>query len=185
MLYRLPQEDLCQALGVPPIRKYQSDGGPGIADILTFLNGAESPREDRLTFLKAQIVYWLLAAIDGHAKNFSVFLTPGGFRLAPLYDVMSVAPYPEYSPHKVKMAMAVGDQRHYRIKTIMPRHFYQSARQAGIAKQDMDDLFTDILARIDPAIEDAAAIASKAGMPSQTADAILDGIRKRSGLVDT
>ncbi len=80
VLYRLPQEDICQALSVPPMRKYQSDGGPGIKDILEFLNGAVAPREDRMTFMKAQIVLWLLAAIDGHAKNFSIFLTPGGYK---------------------------------------------------------------------------------------------------------
>jgi serine/threonine-protein kinase HipA len=92
VLYRLPQEDICQALSVPPIRKYQSDDGPGITDILEFLNGAVAPREDRLRFMKTQIVFWLLSAIDGHAKNFSVFLTPGGYKLTPLYDVMSAAP---------------------------------------------------------------------------------------------
>ncbi len=59
VLYRLPQEDICQALGVPPLRKYQSDGGPGIVDVLEFLNGAIAPYEDRLAFMKAQIVYWL------------------------------------------------------------------------------------------------------------------------------
>jgi serine/threonine-protein kinase HipA len=48
---------------------------------------------------------WLLAAIDGHAKNFPIFLTPGGYRLTPLYDVMSESPYPE----KIKLAMAIGD----------------------------------------------------------------------------
>jgi serine/threonine-protein kinase HipA len=94
VLYRLPQEDICQALGVPPLRKYQSDGGPGIVEVMEFLNGAVAPHEDRLTFMKAQIVFWLLAAIDGHAKNFSIFLSQGGFRLTPLYDVMSAAPYP-------------------------------------------------------------------------------------------
>ena len=74
MLYRLPQEDMCQALGVPPMRKYQSDGGPGIVDILEFLNGAVVPREDRLSFMKAQIVFWLLAAIDAMPRTSRSFL---------------------------------------------------------------------------------------------------------------
>ncbi|MGB5202073.1 MAG: HipA domain-containing protein, partial [Sedimenticolaceae bacterium] len=183
VLYRLPQEDMCQALGIPPIRKYQSDGGPGTLDILTFLNGAQSPREDRLTFMRAQIVFWLLAAIDGHAKNFSIFLTPGGFKLTPLYDVMSVAPYPEYSPHKIKLAMAVGDSRHYRIKGIQLRHFYQTAQKAGIAKQDMDDLFADILAHTKPAIYEAADTAAKTNMPQKTADAIFTDIDQCTRLI--
>jgi serine/threonine-protein kinase HipA len=183
VLYRLPQEDLCQAFGVPPIRKYQSDGGPSIGDILTFLNGAASPREDRLSFMRAQIVYWLLAAIDGHAKNFSIFLTPGGYKLTPLYDVMSVAPYPEYSPHKIKLAMAIGNRRHYRIKEIQPRHFYQTAQKAGFSKEDMDELFADILSRTSTAAKQAAALADQAGMPKKTTDAILTGIDKRAKLI--
>ena len=183
VLYRLPQEDMCQALGVPPIRKYQSDGGPGMLDILGLLNGAQSPRKDRLTLMRAQIVFWLLAAIDGHAKNFSIFLTPGGFELTPLYDVMSVAPYPEYSPHKVKLAMAVGDRNHYRINGIQLRHFYQTAKKAGIAKQDMDDLFADILANIKPATNEAESTAAKANMPQKTANAIISGIIQRARLI--
>ena len=156
VLYRLPQEDLCQAMGVPPSRKYQSDGGPGIVDVLQFLNGSESPREDRLKFMKAQIVFWLLGAIDGHAKNFSIFITPGGYRLTPLYDVMSAAPYPQLSDHKVKLAMAVGDNRHYRLKEIQPRHFYQTARKAGLGDEDIDDIISGLASRIDGAIAEVA-----------------------------
>ncbi len=74
-LLRLPQEDCCQALGVPPTRRYQSDGGPGIADILELLKGSDKPQDDQKQFLKAQMAFWLLGATDGHAKNFSVFLT--------------------------------------------------------------------------------------------------------------
>lgn len=185
VLYRLPQEDMCQALGVPPIRKYQSDGGPGILDILNILNGAQSPHEDRLSFMRSQIVFWLLAAIDGHAKNFSIFLTPGGFKLTPLYNVMSVTPYPEYSPHKIKLVMAVGDSLHYRIKGIQLRHFYQTAQKAGIVKQDMDDLFADILAHTKPAIHEAADAAAKTNMPQKTVDAIFSGIDQRVRLIES
>ncbi len=180
VLYRLPQEDLCQALGVPPMRKYQSDGGPGIVDVMAFLNGAIAPYEDRLIFMKAQIVFWLLAAIDGHAKNFSIFLTPGGYRLTPLYDVMSAAPYPEFPIQKVKLAMAVGDKGDYRLNQIQLRHFYQTGKTAGLSEQDMDNLFSDMSARVDDALEEAAALASDAGMPESTADPILDGVRKRA-----
>ena len=180
---RIVLEDLCQALGVPSIRKYQSEGGPGILEILKFLNGAESPREDRLRFMRAQIVFWLLAAIDGHAKNFSIFLTPGGYKLTPLYDVMSSAPYREISIHKAKLSMAIGDRRDYRIKGILPRHFYQTAKKAGIAKEDMDRLFADIQACLDPAYESAVTLAKDAGMPRHTAEAILDGMMTRARLI--
>ncbi len=180
VIYRLPQEDICQALGLPPTKKYQSDGGPRIVDILEFLNGAVDPREDRLNFMKAQIVFWLLAAIDGHAKNFSIFLSPGGYKLTPLYDVMSAAPYPELSDHKVKLAMALGNNRHYRIKEIQLRHFYQTGQKAGLRKQDMDDLFSALVSQLDDALAKVGKLAAKAGAPKLTLDSILAGVKKRA-----
>ncbi|MDT8388428.1 MAG: type II toxin-antitoxin system HipA family toxin [Thiogranum sp.] len=184
VLYRLPQEDLCQALGVPPIRKYQSDGGPGILEVLECLNGAAAPHEDRLMFMKAQIVFWLLAAIDGHAKNFSLFLTPGGYRLTPLYDVMSASPYPQFPVQKIKLAMATGDKRYYRLSQIQPRHFYQTAQKAGVREEDIDSIFSDLAARIGGAITEVADLAADAGMPESTSSPILAGVSKRAKIID-
>ena len=183
VLYRLPQEDFCQAMGFPTSKKYQNDGGPGITDILKFLNGSESPREERLRFMKAQIVFWWLAAIDGHAKNFSVFLAPGGYKLAPLYDVLSAAPYPQLSYHKVKLAMAVGNNRHYRLKQIMPRHFYQTGRQSGFRDEDMDEIISEPASQIDGVIESVLALAINSGVPEATAGPILEGLEKRGKLM--
>ena len=183
VLYRLPQEDICQALGIPPLRKYQSDGGPGIVDVLEFLNGAITPYDDRLTFMKAQIVFWLLAAIDGHAKNFSIFLSPGGYRLTPLYDVMSAAPWPEFPDQKIKLAMALGNKNYYRLEQIQLRHFYQTGQKAGLREQEMDSIFSDLITRMDDAISEAAASAADAGMPASTASSILDGASKRAKII--
>lgn len=183
VLYRLPQEDICQALGVPPARKYQSDGGPGILNVLEFLNGAVAPHEDRMTFMGAQIVFWLLAAIDGHAKNFSIFITPGGYRLTPLYDVMSAAPYPQLPVQKIKLAMALGERNHYRLQQIQLRHFYQTGQKAGLSKQDIDDIFSDLSARAEKALSETANLAADVGMPESTSGPILDGVRKRVGVI--
>ena len=182
VLYRLPQEDLCQALGVKPDRKYECDGGPGILDILEFLNRAAYPRNDRLAFLRAQIVFWLLAATDGHAKNFSVFLTPGGFGLTPLYDVISMAPYPDPPPQKIKLSMAVGDNRHYRHQKITPRHFHQTGRAARIAKEDVDEIFDSIAASANTVLDSAVNEAECAGMPEKTRDAIVERVRTQARL---
>jgi len=183
VLYRLPQEDICQALGVPPVRKYQSDGGPGIAEVLNFLNGAVAPYEDRLIFMKAQIVFWLLAAIDGHAKNFSIFLTPGGYRLTPLYDVMSAAPYPEFPLETIELAMAFRGKGYYRLSQIQIRHFYQTGQKAGLHEQDMESIFSDLSARMQDAIAKAAALAADVGMPESTSGPILAGVSKRAGIL--
>lgn len=184
ILYRLPQEDLCQALGVPPHRKYQNDGGPGIVEIMGLLNGAQDPYADRACFIKAQIVFWLLGAIDGHAKNFSIFLAPGGFRLTPLYDVMSAAPYPALSPRKAKMAMAVGDNRQYHLWEIQPRHFYQTGQKAGMAKHAIEDLWADVSSSIEAVIAEVDALAAAAQVPEHVRESVFDAVSIRSKLIN-
>lgn len=96
---RLPQEDFCQALGLPSTKKYESDGGPGMKDLLRVLDAGTKAAEDKRAFVKAQILFWLLAATDGHAKNFSLFLERGGtHRMTPFYDVLSAWPIMGWGP---------------------------------------------------------------------------------------
>ncbi|MDM7852507.1 type II toxin-antitoxin system HipA family toxin [Pseudochrobactrum kiredjianiae] len=132
----LPQEDCCQALSVPPTLKYQSEGGPGMAAILDLLKGSDTPAEDQKCFLIAQMFFWIIGATDGHAKNFSVFLLPGGgFHMTPLYDILSAQPSldrRQIERKQMKLAMSVGRNRHYRIDQIQPRHFMQMAAVANI-----------------------------------------------------
>lgn len=134
---RLPQEDFCQALGVPAARKYESDGGPGISDGLALLAGGNQPTEDSIVFAKAQLAFWLLAAPDGHAKNFSIFLRRDGYVLTPLYDVISAWPIigrgaNQWAQQKVKLAMAVrGKRPHRELNRIAYRHWLQLASQTG------------------------------------------------------
>lgn len=71
-LLRLPQEDMCQALGIAPALKYEADGGPGIVNIMNVLQGSQNAAQDRANFFKTQILFWLLTAPDGHGKNFGV-----------------------------------------------------------------------------------------------------------------
>lgn len=75
---RLPQEDMCQAKGVPPRSKYEDEGGPGIQGIMDVLEGFMTREADRRTFFQAQVIFWLLRATDGQARIFSLFLRPGG-----------------------------------------------------------------------------------------------------------
>lgn len=79
--------------GLPFSIKYESDGGPGIPEIIAFLLGSSNALEDRFNFMKFQVFHWLLGAIDGHAKNCSVFIEAGGsYRLTPFYDIISAFP---------------------------------------------------------------------------------------------
>lgn len=155
-LLRLPQEDCCQALSVPPTLKYQSDGGPGMVAILDLLKASDTPAEDQAAFIKAQILFWLLGGTDGHAKNFSVFLGRGGtFHLTPFYDVLTAQP--SLDNHQVqrkqmKLAMSVGDSRHYRIDQIHARHFIQTGAEAGLSKSVVPDAIEEIAVRASDAL---------------------------------
>lgn len=181
-LLRIPQEDFCQALSVPPTLKYNRDGGPGIRECLTLLNGSDYAEEDRLKFLKAQIVFWLIGATDGHAKNFSIFLTPGGrYRLTPLYDIMSVQP--NYAAGQIRrrefrLAMAVGVNRHYIIEGIMPRHFLQMAKVAGVPKVGVEEILDTLESSAESALERATQ-AMPNGFPGDIADQIAESLKAR------
>ncbi len=181
-LLRLPQEDGCQALGVMPSRKYESDGGPGIADLLALLEASDQPAEDRRLFLKAQVFFWLLGATDGHAKNFSIHLLSGGrFRLAPLYDILSTQPLVDASRithRQFRMSMAVGKNRHYAINEIEPRHFEQTALAAGIGKSVVEEV-QDELATALPRAFDALAATLPDGFPGKLLDKIAEGVHRR------
>ncbi|MEJ2524392.1 MAG: type II toxin-antitoxin system HipA family toxin [Desulfuromonadales bacterium] len=122
-LIRLPQEDMCQALNVPPALKYESDGGPGAESIMKLLLGSTNSLEDRKIFMTQVFLFWVLGAIDGHAKNFSIFLAPGGaFQLTPAYDVMSA--YPEESMAQIiQQILGDMDQVIEEVGSKLPKDF--------------------------------------------------------------
>jgi serine/threonine-protein kinase HipA len=158
-IMRLPQEDLCQATATPPGQKYESEGGPGIKQILGLLLGSSQPLVDRADFFRTQFLFWLLCAIDGHAKNFSVFLEAGGsFHLTPRYDVLSAYPVlgpkqMQLSPHRIKMAMAVwGTNRHYRWNEIRMKHWLETGRDCRLPDSGRDILL-DVVRRTPTAIK--------------------------------
>lgn len=155
-LVRLPQEDCCQALSVPPSRKYQADGGPGILAIANLLKGADSPADDQRKFIQTQLVFWLIGATDGHAKNFSIFLHPGGgYALTPIYDVLTAQPSldtRQIERRQMKLAMSIGDNAHYRIDEVQARHFVQTGEAAGLPRALVRDALDGIQARMEGAL---------------------------------
>jgi serine/threonine-protein kinase HipA len=185
-LLRLPQEDFCQALSVPPTRKYQSENGPGMKDILQLLKGSDVPDDDLATFMRANIAFWLLGATDGHAKNFSVFLTSGGrFRMTPLYDVLSAQPSLDANQiqrKQFKLAMSVGKSRHYAMSDILPRHFIQTAEIAGVGAALVRAIFKDVAENAVQAIG-AAIDELPDGFPETMTDSIRAAMSHRIGFL--
>ncbi len=134
---RLPQEDFCQALAVPPEKKYEQHGGPGMLQCLQLLQGSLD-KGDTTRFLLTQLVFFLLAASDGHAKNFSIFLRhEDAYEMTPLYDILSVWPYlgngaHQLNPQKAGAAMAIRSKNaHYRFRDMHTRHWHQLAMKNG------------------------------------------------------
>ncbi len=180
---RLPQEDFCQATGTPPYAKYEAEGGPGMSAICQLLALSEHREQDLKTFLKTQILFWMLRATDGHAKNFSLFLQAWDhFRLTPMYDVLSAWPIigtgaNRIPPQKVKMAMAwLGRNRHYLAETIDRRHFDATALKCGVgqdARREIEELLIDtsrVVAEVSAEIPER--------FPQSLADTILGGLQK-------
>lgn len=154
---RLPQEDFCQATGRPHTAKYESDGGPSMREILNILARAEHPGSDQQLFILSQLAFWMLAATDGHAKNFSIYHRRGGFGLTPLYDVLSTWPVVgegsnQLDIQELKLAMALRSKRaHYKIIEIQPRHFQALADQYPGA--DAWPAMIDLATRVEGAVK--------------------------------
>lgn len=182
---RLPQEDFCQVTGAPSEHKYEDKGGPGIHTILGILRGSDTPEEDRRRFLSAQLLFWLLAAPDGHAKNFSIFLEPvGRYKLTPLYDIMSAWPVigdgpKQFQLQKVKLAMAVRSKNaHYKMATIQRRHWNEVAKANGMG-EDFERVIQHFMAQAPIAVE-AVAKRMPPGFPQHVCDTVFDGIRTQA-----
>ena len=177
---RLPQEDFCQATGSPGDLKYESDGGPGLRACLALLAGSSQAKSDSLRFVLAQLTFWLLAATDGHGKNFSLFLERGGgYRLTPLYDVLSAWPIigsgpSQVSPRRARLSMALrGTNVHYHLHEIHTRHFEALARQSGVP--DAFDRMVGLVLQVPDALERVQA-ELPAGFPKQVFAAIRRGM---------
>lgn len=181
-LLRLPQEDLCQALGVSPNLKYQADGGPGIESIMRLLLGSAQAIEDRDLFFKSQILFWLLGAIDGHAKNFSIYLeTDGKYRLTPLYDIISAYPLVangQLQVKKIKMAMALkGKNNHYYWQDLQRRYFLTTAKNAHFSVERAEQILDGILQKVDTVIQQVSKQLPK-NFPNKISAPIFNGLLK-------
>lgn len=176
-LIRLPQEDMCQALNIPPNFKYESDGGPGIKEIMGLLLGSEKSLEDRKRFMTQVFLFWVLGATDGHAKNFSIFLLPNGaFQLTPAYDIISAYPILK-SRKEISMAMAVsGKNSHRKWDGILRRHWLSTAKKCNFPESEMAQIMDRIIGDMDRVIDDVGGKLPD-GFPDKVATPIFDGMK--------
>ena len=146
---------------------------------MSLLSGSESPDLDRMRFLPAQFAFWLMAATDGHAKNFSVFLRRGdAYALTPLYDVISAWPVfgngpNSISPRKAGLSMALHSKNvHYRLFEILTRHWKGLAKKSGVPQ-----VWNEVLAMVERVESALAAIGSR--LPAEFPDRVWTGVSER------
>lgn len=158
-IHRVHQEDICQAMGLPPTRKYQSDGGPGVREIAELLTTVSTaPLEDTKTFVGAIAFNWLIAGTDAHAKNYALLLgSESRIRFAPLYDLASALPYPGMRPIGLKLAMKIGGE--YSLRNIAARHWQRLAIEAH---QNPDEVLVNLRAAAEAMPDRVLAIQKRA-----------------------
>ena len=189
-LLRLPQEDFCQVYGVPSHRKYENEGGPGMLDLARILQQSVSAQQDIETLLASQILFWMLAAPDGHAKNFSIRLLAGGqYRLTPLYDVMSIWPVEGNGPNqwswfKARLAMGMWSRsKHDAFRDVQRRHFNTMALRCSYGAnaepliQRLIEQTPEVIARVSAELPER--------FPGNVAERIFKGLKNSAAKLDT
>jgi serine/threonine-protein kinase HipA len=187
-LVRIHQEDVCQALGVPPSRKYQNEGGPGPRDVARLLRSTMPSRaaDDALwRFLDALIWNWLIAGTDAHAKNYALLLAAGQVRLAPLYDIASALPYGTHE-RRLRFAMKIGgDYRVYPWHNTWP----SAADDLGLDPDRVLERAAELAARTPDAISAAASapevVSLERSLPARLVDLVSERAERCAALLRT
>ena len=175
---RVHQEDLCQALGLPPGKKDQAHGGPGASAIARLLR-AQMPGdvgEDAVVrFIQALAFGWASGGTDADAKNYSLLLSGRQVRLAPLYDLASALPYAttrstgaggsEPALGRLALAMRVG--RHSVLRQIDRNDWVSLAAGTGLDPDHVIDLVDGVVTRLPDALRDVVAEETDRGLLSR------------------
>lgn len=140
---RLHQEDFCQALGIAPEHKYQSEGGPSLRRCFELLDVCIRPALERLELLRRVFFNYLIGNADAHGKNFALLHGADGIRLAPAYDLVCTTVYRD---HTDRMAMKIGGGS--RFAKILPGHWESFARHCGFAVTRVRDDFRSMAERL-------------------------------------
>jgi serine/threonine-protein kinase HipA len=180
-IVRIHQEDLCQATATHPSRKYQSDGGPGPADIVRILRDHMAYQQSEIdvsAFVDALIFNWLIGAPDAHAKNYALLLSGRQVRLAPFFDVASALPYPNFYGPKIKLAMKIGG--YYRLSSIGRHAWERLAAELRLDPSWPVDRARELAERMPDAFSTVCADEAVVGLDSALPTRLLDQVVARS-----
>jgi serine/threonine-protein kinase HipA len=179
-IVRVHQEDICQARGIMPTKKYQNEGGPSAFDIVELLRTYSTDRQDDLdTFVAALGFNWLIAGTDAHAKNFSLLLGDRRVRLAPLYDVASILPYDEFDLRKVKLAMKIGGE--YKLSLVGLRQWQKFAREVRVEADELVELLASMAKQLPDEVDAVRTRAREEGLSAAIVERLAAQLIERAG----
>jgi serine/threonine-protein kinase HipA len=179
-IIRVHQEDVCQALGIMPTKKYQNEGGPSPLDIIQLLRTYSTDREEDLdTFIGALGFNWFIAGTDTHAKNFSLLLSGRRVRLAPLYDTASILAYDGFDMHKVKFAMKIGGE--YQLSQIGLRQWQKFAREVRVQPDKLIARLAAMAKQLPDEVNAASVRAREQGLDAPIVERLAAQLIKRAG----
>ncbi|MCM0021724.1 MAG: type II toxin-antitoxin system HipA family toxin [Tagaea sp.] len=185
-VYRVHQEDFCQAMALHPSKKYQNEGGPGPRQIVDLLRthagggGRDAAEMDTRSFVDALIYNWLIGGTDAHAKNYSVLIGGNGLvRLAPLYDVASIFAYPRFDPLKANLAMKIG--KIYRLRDVTWGDWTQFAKESGLPVDAIVHRARTMAAELPDALSSEIAKARAEGLQHVVFDRLSVALTERAG----
>lgn len=162
-IIRVHQEDICQALGIMPTKKYQNEGGPSPVNIIELLRTYSTDRDTDLSTFGAALGFnWLIAGTDAHAKNYSLLLSGPDVRLAPLYDLASILPYSEVDLRKAKLAMKIGEE--YKVSQIGLRQWQKFAREVRVNVDQLVEVLISMAKQLPDEVAAARSLARKEGL---------------------
>lgn len=179
---RVHQEDMCQALGLPPTAKYQNEGGPTPEQVIALLRREVRPvrvaERSVERFVDALAFGWVIGGTDAHAKNYSLLLAGNQVRLAPMYDVASALPYDDMHVSKLRMAMRIGGE--YRLEAVSGRHWRRLADANGVDPDATTARIDDLAAGTPDALSTAVMAAPVRALGNQLPARLLDHVAERS-----
>jgi serine/threonine-protein kinase HipA len=179
-IIRVHQEDVCQALGIMPTKKYQNEGGPSPFDIIQLLRTYSTDRGDDLdTFIGALGFNWLIAGTDAHAKNFSLLLSGRRVRLAPLYDIASILTYDGFDMRKVKFAMKVGGE--YTLSRIGLRQWQKLACEVRVDPEELISRLAGMAQRLPDEVNVTRVRAREQGLIAPVIERLAAKLIERAG----
>jgi serine/threonine-protein kinase HipA len=177
---RLHQEDTCQALGIPPSRKYQHAGGPGLREMAELVRThSADPGADLQHLLGAAALNWIIGVTDGHAKNYSWFITAGDeIRTTPLYDLISSLLYYDLEDDDLRMAMTIGGET--RILRVRREHWFNLAEIMGAEREEVVRYVRDLAEAVPAAVAEVVEKAADDGLEASVLDRLRVGITRQA-----